>query len=247
MNARTAPLSAGYGIRCARPTESGAIAALLARAFTDDPVTAWMFPDPSDRERRTSRFFTRLQRQQRPRAGGVRVAATAEGQLLAAALWSGPGRWKPSAVRELAALPHYARVFGTDGLRRAADVENSLQEAHPEVPHWYLPTLGTAVQGEREPVADPAAGQWRDLHLPFGSRVVGASGDPDPAGQACRCRAPRIEHAAGFGPQVEADGPVDVLVGEPDGAEHGFREDRATAAHRPAPSSSSMIRSVAAR
>ncbi|MCY0943840.1 GNAT family N-acetyltransferase [Streptomyces antarcticus] len=149
MNARTAPLSAGYGIRCARPTESGAIAALLARAFTDDPVTAWMFPDPSDRERRTSRFFTRLQRQQRPRAGGVRVAATAEGQLLAAALWSGPGRWKPSAVRELAALPHYARVFGTDGLRRAADVENSLQEAHPEVPHWYLPTLGTdpAVQG----------------------------------------------------------------------------------------------------
>lgn len=142
-------MTAGYGIRCARPMESGAVAALLARAFADDPVMGWMFPDPSDRELRSSRFFALLQRQQRPRAGGVRVAATVEGQLLAAALWSGPGRWKPSAVRELAALPRYARAFGTDGLRRAADVENSLQEAHPAAPHWYLPTLGTdpAFQG----------------------------------------------------------------------------------------------------
>lgn len=149
MNAPTAPRSTGYGIRCARPTESDSIAALLARAFADDPVMVWMFPDPSGRERGTSRFFKLSQRQQRPRAGSVRVAATAEGQLLAAALWSGPGRWKPSAVRELAALPHYARVFGTGGLRRAADVENSLQEAHPQAPHWYLPTLGTdpAAQG----------------------------------------------------------------------------------------------------
>ncbi|MER5869783.1 GNAT family N-acetyltransferase [Streptomyces sp. NPDC002044] len=149
MNAPTAPLSDGYGIRRARPDEPGAIAGVLARAFADDPVMAWMLPDPSGRELGLSRFFTLLQRQQRPRAGGVRVAATARGQLLAAALWSGPGRWKPSAVRELAALPHYARVFGMDGLRRAADVENSLQEAHPEAPHWYLTSLGTdpRVQG----------------------------------------------------------------------------------------------------
>ncbi|MFJ9944340.1 GNAT family N-acetyltransferase [Streptomyces erythrochromogenes] len=133
---------AGYGIRPARPTESAAIAALLARAFADDPVMAWMVP-AVDRERRTARYFRLAQRQQRPRPGGVRVAATGDGRLLGAALWSGPGCWKPSAVRELAALPEYARVFGLRGMPRAGEVQNTMHEAHPDTPHWYLPTVGT--------------------------------------------------------------------------------------------------------
>ncbi|MFE9929719.1 GNAT family N-acetyltransferase [Streptomyces sp. NPDC005533] len=149
MNARTAPASSGYGIRCARPVEARAVAALLARAFADDPVMTWMVPGPAGRERRIAAYFKLAQRQQRPRAGGVRLAATSGGRLLAAALWSGPGLWKASAVWELAAVPHYARVFGVRGLSRAADVQNALHEAHPDVPHWYLSTLGTdpATQG----------------------------------------------------------------------------------------------------
>ncbi|MEV6581978.1 GNAT family N-acetyltransferase [Streptomyces sp. NPDC051582] len=141
--ARTERPAAGYGIRCARPGEAGAIAALLARAFAVDAVMGWMFPDAEDRARRTARFFELLQRQQRPRAGAVRVAATGGGQLLAAALWSGPGRWQPSAARELATMPRYAHVFGVRGLSRAASVQNTLHDAHPDTPHWYLPTLGT--------------------------------------------------------------------------------------------------------
>ncbi|MDX3533056.1 N-acetyltransferase [Streptomyces sp. MB09-01] len=149
MNARTAPPSSGYGIRCARPAEARAVAALLARAFADDPVMTWMIPGPACRARRTAVYFRLAQRQQRPRAGGVRVAATGGGRLLAAALWSGPGRWKTSAVQELAAVPHYARAFGPRGLPRAADVQNALHEVHPDAPHWYLSTLGTdpALQG----------------------------------------------------------------------------------------------------
>ncbi|MFD6968279.1 GNAT family N-acetyltransferase [Streptomyces sp. NPDC059949] len=149
MNPRTALSATGYGIRCARPVESGAIAALLTRAFADDPVMVWMVPEPSGQEGRIARFFRLAQHRQRPRAGGVRVAATDGGQLLAAALWSGPGRWKASAVRELATVPSYARVFGVRGLSRAASVQNALEEAHPHAPHWYLSTLGTdpAIQG----------------------------------------------------------------------------------------------------
>ncbi|WP_404962213.1 GNAT family N-acetyltransferase [Streptomyces sp. 147326] len=149
MNARTAPPSSGYGIRCARPTEARAVATLLARAFADDPVMTWMIPGHADQERRIAVYFRLAQLQQRPRAGGVRVAATVGGRLLAAALWSGPGRWKSSAVQELAAMPHYVRAFGVRGLPRAADVQNALHEIHPDAPHWYLPTLGTdpALQG----------------------------------------------------------------------------------------------------
>ncbi|MFB7170811.1 GNAT family N-acetyltransferase [Streptomyces sp. NPDC056254] len=142
MSRRPAAPLAGYGIRPARPSEAGAVAALLARAFADDPVMAWMIP-AADRERRTARYFRLSQRQQRPRHGGVRVAATADGRLLAAALWSGPGCWKTSAVRELAALPFYARAFGLRGMPRAGEVQNAMHEAHPDTPHWYLPSVGT--------------------------------------------------------------------------------------------------------
>ncbi|KOU82104.1 MULTISPECIES: GNAT family N-acetyltransferase [Streptomyces] len=142
MSRRPAVPLAGYGIRPARPSESGAIAALLARAFADDPVMAWMVP-AADRERRTARYFRLSQRQQRPRDGAVRVAATGDGRLLAAALWAGPGCWKASAVQELAALPQYARVFGLRGMPRAAEVQNAMHEAHPDEPHWYLPSVGT--------------------------------------------------------------------------------------------------------
>ncbi|MFI8261019.1 MULTISPECIES: GNAT family N-acetyltransferase [unclassified Streptomyces] len=149
MSARTARPTAPYGIRRPRPAETGAVAVLLARAFADDAVMAWMFPDAAGRARRAARFFGLAQRQQRPRAGAVRVAATAGGRLLAAALWSGPGHWRPSAARELAAMPRYAYVFGVRGLSRAAGVQEALHEAHPDTPHWYLPTLGTdpAFQG----------------------------------------------------------------------------------------------------
>ncbi|MFD5409019.1 GNAT family N-acetyltransferase [Streptomyces nojiriensis] len=142
MSTRPAPLLAGYGIRFARPTESGAVAALLARAFADDPVMAWMIP-AADRERGIARYFRLAQRQQRPRAGAVRVAATGGGRLLAAALWSGPGCWKPAPVRELAVLPRYAGIFGLRGMRRAGEVQNAMHEAHPQPPHWYLPSVGT--------------------------------------------------------------------------------------------------------
>ncbi|MFJ7270270.1 GNAT family N-acetyltransferase [Streptomyces sp. NPDC099050] len=102
-----------------------------------------MLPAPADRERRIARYFELAQRQVRPRAGGVRVAATGDGRLLAAALWSGPGRWKTSALGELAALPHYVRVFGLRGMSRAGEVQNLLHGAHPDAPHWYLPSVGT--------------------------------------------------------------------------------------------------------
>ncbi|MFJ5548174.1 GNAT family N-acetyltransferase [Streptomyces sp. NPDC093225] len=149
MNVRAGLLTQGFGVRCARPGEGRAIAALLARAFADDPVMSWMLPDPSGRERRAALYFRLAQRRQRPRSGAVRVAATRDGRLLSAALWSGPGQWQTSPLQDLRAVPRYVRVFGPGGLRRAAEVQNTLHEAHPHLPHWYLPTVGTdpEVQG----------------------------------------------------------------------------------------------------
>ncbi|WP_314254777.1 hypothetical protein [Streptomyces sp. DSM 40907] len=143
MSAHPAPPWAGYGIR---PAEPGAVAALLAPAFAGDPVMAWMIP-AADRERRIARCFRLAQRQQRPRAGAVRVAATGEGRLLAAALWSGPGRWKPSAVQELVALPRYASILGLRGMQRAGEIR--LPEGGPTLwPMWrdLDPAAGRAIR-----------------------------------------------------------------------------------------------------
>ncbi|MFJ7262839.1 GNAT family N-acetyltransferase [Streptomyces globosus] len=144
MSTRTRPLPQAFGIRRARPDEARTVAGLLALAFADDPVMAWMVPGGGpDQMRRIALYFRLAQRQQRPREGAVRVAATQDGRLLAAALWSGPGRWRAPAVREWAAMPRYVRVFGPRGLGRAAEVQECLHRAHPEEPHWYLPTVGT--------------------------------------------------------------------------------------------------------
>ncbi|WP_432758524.1 GNAT family N-acetyltransferase [Streptomyces virginiae] len=102
-----------------------------------------MFPNPSGREGRSARFFRFLQSQQRPRASGVRVAATRAGKLLGAALWSEPGSLKASPFGELTALPAYALIYGFRNLPRGTEIERTLQAAHPSSPHWYLPALAT--------------------------------------------------------------------------------------------------------
>src|SRR5690242_9422422 len=89
-------------VRLARGDEVPQLAAMLARAFQDDPVTAWFIRNERRRPRYATRFFAwqlhRLLSQEQ-----VHVAADGSG----AALWALPGRWREStwqALRLFAAL-----------------------------------------------------------------------------------------------------------------------------------------------
>ena len=68
----------------------------LARAFDDDPVMAWLFPDDERRFRRSRKFFLLRMKQFLPQ-GDVYTTAECTG----AAIWAVPGQWHLPALATL--------------------------------------------------------------------------------------------------------------------------------------------------
>jgi ribosomal protein S18 acetylase RimI-like enzyme len=124
-----------------------ATVAMLARAFDDDPVMTWVFPDDVMRRRRLPGFFAATLRGSSQRHDGTEVAVRG-GQVLGAAIWLPPGTWRPPLWRQLVALP--GLVFRLRSRLSVASVTyGALVRLHPERPHWYLSGIGTdpPVQG----------------------------------------------------------------------------------------------------
>jgi ribosomal protein S18 acetylase RimI-like enzyme len=123
---------------------------VLGRAFHDDPVMAWMLPDPVARRRRLHRLFAALTRYHHLSRGGVEVAsavptmgaASAAPTIGAAALWDPPGGWQHTTAEELRAMPSLMLTFGRT-LRRGQQVDELMKRHHPEEPHWYLAVIGS--------------------------------------------------------------------------------------------------------
>ncbi len=118
-----------------------AIAQVLARAFDDDPVWAWILPDPESRVARLTRVFGLLAKVVHlPK--DVSEVAGREAAIEAAAMWDPPGHWKiPFGTQFKQAVP-LLRGFGTR-LPAALRALNAIDAVHPERPHWYLAFLGT--------------------------------------------------------------------------------------------------------
>jgi GNAT superfamily N-acetyltransferase len=115
---------------------------MLARAFDDDPVMAYMLPDPASRAARLPRVFRTLARHQHlPEAGGIELARDGD-RIVGAAMWDPPGRWRQGRIRELMMLPGLFRAFGS-GMSRGGAVADTMRAKHPEEPHWYLAVLRT--------------------------------------------------------------------------------------------------------
>lgn len=114
---------------------------MLARAFDDDPVMAWIFPDERMRRRRLPSFFGSTLRGVSLRLAGTEVVVTGE-QVLGGAIWMPPGTWRPPLRRQLAALPGMVIRLGSR-LSVAAATYGALIRVHPDEPHWYLAGIGT--------------------------------------------------------------------------------------------------------
>lgn len=117
------------------------VAALLARAFQDDPLTAAALPDAALRARNLPGLIG-LNVRYAVRYGEAYATPGMEG----AALWLPPGRTRVSTVGMLrvGALAAPLRVSWAT-LRRLAALEaqtDRLHRHHAPMPHWYLSQIG---------------------------------------------------------------------------------------------------------
>jgi GNAT superfamily N-acetyltransferase len=125
-------------VRDVLASDTEALAAVLGRAFADDPVWMWMFPRHP--ERMAAMFALLLRHARLP--NGLNELAEEDGRVRAGALWDPPGRWRVSIAAQLRQLPGLLRVLGTRtyGVLRGL---GEIERAHPIEPHWYLAVLGT--------------------------------------------------------------------------------------------------------
>ena len=129
-------------IRVADASDRTAIAAMLARAFADDPATSFIFPDPMERAKRLPRMFALLFDED---AQGMRLV-TRGGE--AATLWRGPGQNHTGLLDMLLQAWPLWRIFGS-ALGRALAVSNAIDANFPDGAYWYLHIAGCdpAAQG----------------------------------------------------------------------------------------------------
>jgi len=128
-------------VRRAGPADIAALSSAIARAFYDDPVLSWTFPDDQRRLAQAEAFFSLRLRAMVP-DGEV---YTVEDQS-AGALWAPPDRWKVGFLDSL----RLVRLLPWHGLGRTIRGFTAIEAAHPKTPpHYYLAVLGTepAAQG----------------------------------------------------------------------------------------------------
>jgi ribosomal protein S18 acetylase RimI-like enzyme len=124
----------------ATETDVGVLAAVLARAFDDDPLSLYLFGGPRMRAAGLTRFFTIQLRHTYLHHGEVWTTPDRAG----ASLWAPPSMPRPGLVDLLRIIPvlPYLSIWG----RKTPDVVRLLaayERARPRQAHWYLGTLGT--------------------------------------------------------------------------------------------------------
>lgn len=127
--------------RPARKADIRELSRTMARAFYDDPVMEWVFPDTRPRPAQLARMFSTMTRGHHLAGGGAEVACDGPG-IGAAALWDPPNRWRYSRREELAMLPAFIRIFGLRSAKVRA-IQEFMKREHPEEPHWYLAAIGS--------------------------------------------------------------------------------------------------------
>jgi ribosomal protein S18 acetylase RimI-like enzyme len=131
-------MSAPPAIRRATPADIPVLAAVLARAFFDDPVATWAWKPDRLRMAALERFQATRMRQLI-----VHEEVWCSADRACAALWAPPGHWH-STLRETAELvPCFIRPRLIGRMPLVALGWEKLERGHPREPHHYLAVLGT--------------------------------------------------------------------------------------------------------
>lgn len=132
-------------VRKATTADIELLATTLARAFADDPVMSFLFPERKHLERLRKFFHYELSHNYLRRD---ETWTTTEG-VRGAAIWAPPNRWQQSRADVLRMVPALTTTLGRNTLR-ALKALNTIEAAHPPGEHYYLAVLGTdpAAQGK---------------------------------------------------------------------------------------------------
>ncbi|WP_255586632.1 GNAT family N-acetyltransferase [Hephaestia mangrovi] len=123
-------------VRIAAHADRPAVAAMLARAFADDPAMRFIFPDPADRAKRLPRLFSLLFDGDAP--VGMRLVTTG---TEAATLWRAPGKAETGIWEMIRHAPRLLHALG-GATGRALRVANAIDAHHPKTAFWYLHIAG---------------------------------------------------------------------------------------------------------
>ena len=117
------------------------MAAQLARTFLDDPVTSHIFRNETRRDAGLRAYFRTQMRSDYLPFGGC---YTTEGYA-GSAIWAPPGKPLHTGLGGiLTMLP--VLPFVVANLPTTLRLLNLIETKHPREPHWYLASLGTAVE-----------------------------------------------------------------------------------------------------
>ncbi|MFF8277775.1 GNAT family N-acetyltransferase [Streptomyces lateritius] len=120
--------------------DAAAISRTLSRAFDDDPMMRWLFPDDASREARLGRYFSTLfTRQYVHHAVCERTGA-------AAAFWV-PPEARAKAVPDAETIQELEEILG-ERAPLLRDAVMTAAEHAPEEPHWYLAVVGADPAGQ---------------------------------------------------------------------------------------------------
>jgi ribosomal protein S18 acetylase RimI-like enzyme len=122
-------------------------AALLGRAFADDPLFAWVIPDERVRRRHLPGMFAA--QLGIARLGGFETdVMCAGGPILGCALWSPPGA-SPSVLQQLVTIATVP-LIPMSRLAVCLSTFHEINRERPkEPPHWYLSLLGVDPPAQR--------------------------------------------------------------------------------------------------
>lgn len=150
-----------------------AAAAGLARAFQDDPLQTYVFPDPAERATRSPGHFAPLLRYGLAFGEVLTTSRPSDG----AAVWLGPDAWEVTPARAAAAgLDDLPSVMGAAAAERFFSVLAAIDPYHhSQVPaaHWYLMVVGVAPEAQGQgigrallqPILDRADAAFQPCYL----------------------------------------------------------------------------------
>jgi GNAT superfamily N-acetyltransferase len=152
-------------VRKATSADVEALATTLARAFDDDPLTVWLFPNAEARRRKLPAFFRPLLRASLPFG---EVYATGEARC--AAIWNPPGTFPMGWFTDARLGLSTTRLVG-GRIARCAKGLMYFASHHPKERHWYLQMLGTEPDAQSRGLGSAILGPVLDRCDREGERV----------------------------------------------------------------------------